>query len=223
MPLDPLWWGNTPNVSPFRDNVDGLITAGTLRSFAEAVALNVAAVDWYEYIPGATNSGAPYVWDQINQSEVVWFAGEGTGQLSASWQYAATPDGEAYFEHASGSTSVIVEVSVAGTVVVSGLTSGTTLTPVMWSGPSLAALEFSTPIPIGSPVTAGSGLETLTLRGEGFSRLTTSGGVSLTGILLQPPSGAKIESSAESVSLDFGGMTTLAITRQAAQASSITT
>lgn len=219
MPLSSDWWANTPSVSPFADNTDGAITAFTLRTFAEAISTDAASDDWFQYTPGVTNVGAPYVWDQASQAEVVWFAGGGSGQATDNWAYGVDSDGQAQFSYA-GAVDVLAQVTVSGSATVDGVTIGTTLTVVMWEG---LAIGTPTPVAIGSPVEVTTDPENLALSGSGSVRIPSTGGVIMVGVLIEPPSGETIESSPSSVALDLESMATLVIARQAAVASAITT
>lgn len=219
MPLSSEWWANTPGSSPFRDNVDGAITAAVLRQFAEAVSTDAASDDWLEYSPGTTNVATPYVWDQTSQSEVVWFAGGGTGQITDNWTYGANSDGEATFSYGGG-VAVLAQITVSGEITVSGVSAGTTATVVMWEGTLPAS---PTAVAIGSPVEITDSPEVLSVSGSGSVRIPSTGGAIMTGVLLTPPEGDTIEASASSVSLDFESVTTLVVARQAAVAAAMNT
>lgn len=220
MPLSSEWWANTPGVSPFRDNVDGSITADTLRQFAQAISSDAASDDWFEYQPGTTNVAAPYVWDTVSGSETVWFAGGGSGQATDNWTYGADTDGQAIFAYGGG-VGVLAQVTVTGEITVAGVSEGTTATVVMWAGAVPAtpvAVEIGPPVEITNSVG-----EVLSISGSGSVRIAASGGSIMTGILLTPPPGETIEASASSVSLDFEEVTTLVIARQAAIAAAMNT
>jgi hypothetical protein len=221
MPLSSEWWANAPGESPFRDNVDGAITAETMRDFALAVSTEAASDDWFTYRPGVTNLDAPYVWDAPSESETVWFVDGGPGQASSDWSYDTDPDGQAQFAY-TGGVPVLVQVTVSGSISVTNVTEGSTVTPVLRWATSAAALgeDDNQTLFIGSPVSVpdSSIPVLLSVSGAGSVRFPAIGGVLQTGLLFVPPSDSAIQASGSVINLDLDGVSTLAIARQAAQA-----
>jgi hypothetical protein len=223
MPLNSLWWSNDPVEGPFRDNANGDITAATMRSFAEAVALEGSSEEWLSYVPGPANEGPPYVWDAESEAETVWLPGGGSGDISTYFTYGANGQGDAYFTY-TAAIEAVVQATVSGTgLVLSGVTEGTTVAPVLWTGtlPDLASPDAGTII--GPAVEVTDDPVTLAISGTGSVRISASGASVMMGMIFTPPEGETIEVSPDSVSIDPTGVSLLIVARPAAPSSTIIT
>ena len=216
MPLSPLWWENSPS-APFRDNTNGEITAGTFRSFAEAVSVEGVSADWFEYTSAAPNLAAPYVWTSPSLSEVLWLQSGGTGRISDNWEISPTTDGQSVFMY-SGGVPALTQVTFNGTVEASGVRSGTVVSPVIWLGDLPDNLDSSAAVAVGPETELVSDPVDISASSVLFQHPVN--GVALAfGLRFRPPSGQAIEDGTFGV--DLSGLMVRAVARPAAPTSSI--
>lgn len=218
MPLDPNWWGNVPppapSPSPFRDNTDGAVTAGTMRNFAEAIAKTGIAADWFRYISGSPNTGAPYDWETTSTAETFWLQAAGTGRRTDNWILAVNDDDQAIFAY-TGGTDVFMQVQLSGTLSVSGVTAGTVVQPAMWSGagptPDPGSVAY-----LARPQELVTGDDEIEFADSTMVYVENTGANTIAiGLQFTPPSGDPIESG--TLALDVSDLTALVVARPSAE------
>ena len=236
MPLSSDWYDVTPGM-PFADNSAGDISAADLRDFAQDIADNAVAAEWFqltsedvpesdaEYTPALSTNDTPVTfWMTANDP-----AGP-QGTASSMWTaqaFDAAPANAAVMLY-TGTMDQLLHVSWVDTtasqptVTLTNVTSGCTVQPVVWIGNTATT---------GNEYAAGR-IGVTTATGE-----TTPEGVDISssvvlpfispiryvklGVRINPPSGSSIQYAATPPEVDFGTTTGLVVARPAATGASL--
>jgi hypothetical protein len=236
MPLSSDWYDATPGM-PFADNSAGDISAEDLRDFAQDIAENGVAAEWFqlssedvpesdaEYTPSLSTNDTPVTF-WMTADDPLGPQGTATSVWSAE-AFDAAPANAAVLQY-TGTMDQLLHVSWVDTtasqptVTLTNVTSGCTVQPVVWIGTSAT---------LGSEFAAGRISSTTTTGETGPEAIDISSSVVLPfispnryvrlGVRINPPSGSAIQYDAIAPEVDFGTTTGLVVARPAATGASL--